>query len=59
MRIERLRIDRRRQSRAAATDLRPLPSSKRDSAPLIQVVERERLRHFMVLSEAVEVGSYG
>lgn len=31
-----------------------LPGSKRDSAPLVQVIEHENLRHHMVLPEQVE-----
>jgi SpoVK/Ycf46/Vps4 family AAA+-type ATPase len=32
----------------------PIPSSKRDSAPLIQIFEHEKIRHHMVLPEGVE-----
>ncbi|MFO1501316.1 MAG: ATP-binding protein [Verrucomicrobiota bacterium] len=34
--------------------LKPLPSSRRDAAPLVQVLPHERLRHEMVLPESVE-----
>lgn len=34
--------------------LQPLPSSKRDATPLVQVIPHERLRQQMVLPEAVE-----
>lgn len=34
--------------------LQPLPSSKRDATPLVQVIPHEQLRHQMVLPEAVE-----
>jgi SpoVK/Ycf46/Vps4 family AAA+-type ATPase len=34
--------------------LQPLPSSKRDSAPLVQVIPHEQLRHQMVLPEFVD-----
>lgn len=34
--------------------LQPLPSSKRDSAPLVQVIPHELLRHQMVLPDVVE-----
>lgn len=34
--------------------LAPLPSSRRDSAPLVQVLEHHQLRHHMVLPESVE-----
>jgi len=35
--------------------LSPLPVSKRDSVPLVQVIEHSHLRHHMVLPESVEV----
>jgi ATP-dependent 26S proteasome regulatory subunit len=31
-----------------------LPASKRTSAPLVQVVKRDRLRHFMILPDEIE-----
>ena len=34
--------------------LQPLPSSKRDATPLVQVIPHERLRHRMVLPDVVE-----
>lgn len=34
--------------------LQPLPASKRDSGPLVQVISHDRLRHQMVLPEAIE-----
>lgn len=34
--------------------LQPLPASKRDATPLVQVISHDRLRHQMVLPEAVE-----
>ncbi len=34
--------------------LQPLPSSKRDATPLVQVIAHDRLRHQMVLPELVE-----
>ena len=34
--------------------LQPLPSSKRDATPLVQVIPQERLRHQMVLPDMVE-----
>lgn len=34
--------------------LSSLPANKRDSAPLVQVIEREKLRHHMVLPTEVE-----
>ncbi len=37
-----------------AAAFRALPASKREAAPLVQVIERDRLRHFMVLPHAVE-----
>lgn len=37
-----------------AHSLRPLPSSRRDATPLVQVIPHEQLRHQMVLPEAVE-----
>ena len=50
-----------RSKRAALEDLpkdahglRPLPSSKRDATPLVQVIPHDRLRHQIVLPEAVE-----
>ena len=41
-------------SPAAAPSLRPLPTSRRDSAPLITEIPVEQLRHHMVLPENVE-----
>lgn len=38
----------------ATSSLTALPSSKRDSAPLVQVIAHENLRHQMVLPEIVE-----
>ncbi len=38
----------------SSSHLVSLPSSKRDSAPLVQVLEHEKLRHHMVLSQEVE-----
>lgn len=35
-----------------------LPTSRRDSAPLVQVIEREKLRHHMVLQPEVEARFY-
>jgi SpoVK/Ycf46/Vps4 family AAA+-type ATPase len=37
-----------------AHGLQPLPSSKRDATPLVQVIPHDRLRHQMVLPEVVE-----
>lgn len=42
-------------SSGAAQQLRPLPTSRRDSAPLLTEIPVERLRHHMVLPESVEV----
>jgi SpoVK/Ycf46/Vps4 family AAA+-type ATPase len=42
------------ESRKDAHGLQPLPSSKRDATPLVQVIEHEQLRHQMVLPEIVE-----
>jgi len=42
------------QSNLTAGSLAGLPASRRDSAPLIQVIERDRLRHHMVLQPEVE-----
>lgn len=39
---------------APAQSLRPLPTSRRDSAPLLTEVPVEKLRHHMVLPESVE-----
>jgi SpoVK/Ycf46/Vps4 family AAA+-type ATPase len=41
-------------SSAAATGLRPLPTSRRDSAPLLTEIPVEKLRHQMVLPKSVE-----
>ena len=41
-------------SPASAPSLRPLPTSRRDSAPLIAEIPVEQLRHHMVLPESVE-----
>lgn len=41
-------------SPSAARELTTLPTSKRDSAPLLQEVPRDQLRHAMVLPKAVE-----
>ena len=38
----------------APASLTTLPANKRDSAPLVQVIERDRLRHHMVLPPEVE-----
>ena len=38
----------------STSPLTSLPASKRDSAPLVQVIERDQLRHHMVLPEEVE-----
>ena len=43
-----------RESSKATHGLQPLPSSKRDATPLVQVIPHERLRHQMVLPEMVE-----
>lgn len=43
-----------RHSALTTGNLTGLPSSRRDSAPLIQVIERDRLRHHMVLQPEVE-----
>ncbi|QYY37322.1 ATP-binding protein [Ruficoccus sp. ZRK36] len=34
--------------------LAPLPSTRRDSAPLVQVLEHDQLRHHMVLPDTIE-----
>lgn len=39
---------------SSARDLSPLPANKRDSAPLVQVIPHEKLRHHMVLPTDVE-----
>ena len=39
---------------APVRKMAPLPSSRRDSAPLVQVLEHDQLRHHMVLPEAIE-----
>jgi SpoVK/Ycf46/Vps4 family AAA+-type ATPase len=41
-------------SPTSALGLRPLPTSRRDSAPLIAEIPVEKLRHHMVLPESVE-----
>lgn len=41
-------------SPTSAPGLRPLPTSRRDSAPLIAEIPVEKLRHHMVLPESVE-----
>jgi len=38
----------------APSGLRPLPTSRRDSAPLLTEISVEKLRHYMVLPESVE-----
>ena len=38
----------------AHASLTSLPANRRDSAPLVQVIERNRLRHYMVLPPEVE-----
>lgn len=40
--------------RTPPTQLATLPANKRDSAPLVQVIERDMLRHHMVLPTEVE-----
>ncbi|MEM9400476.1 MAG: AAA family ATPase [Verrucomicrobiota bacterium] len=35
-------------------NLAPMPSNRRDSAPLVQVLEHHQLRHHMVLPESIE-----
>lgn len=42
-------------SPAAAPGLKPLPTSRRDSAPLFTEIPVDKLRHHMVLPESVEV----
>lgn len=41
-------------SRPDSRSLAPLPVSRRDSAPLVQVIPHERLRHHMILPSVVE-----
>lgn len=43
-----------RPAPAAASGLRPLPTSRRDSAPLITEIPVDQLRHHMVLPDSVE-----
>ncbi|MEO5716218.1 MAG: ATP-binding protein [Luteolibacter sp.] len=49
-----LRQNSKGRNASSSTVLSSLPSSKRDSAPLIQVIEHEALRHHMVLPLEVE-----
>lgn len=42
------------QRKPVAKSLSTLPSSSRDSAPLVQVLEHDQLRHHMVLPRSVE-----
>jgi SpoVK/Ycf46/Vps4 family AAA+-type ATPase len=53
--LERLLGEADGRSRPPAThNLRPLPTSRRDSAPLLTEIPVENLRHHMVLPESVE-----
>jgi SpoVK/Ycf46/Vps4 family AAA+-type ATPase len=47
------KVGKRPNSKDSAS-LSALPASRRDSAPLIQVIEHNRLRHHMILPENVE-----
>jgi SpoVK/Ycf46/Vps4 family AAA+-type ATPase len=42
------------QPPATSSSLVPLPASRRDSSPLVQVIPHEQLRHQMILSDEVE-----
>jgi len=43
-----------KKASAPIRKMAPLPSSRRDSAPLVQVLEHDQLRHHMVLPESIE-----
>lgn len=46
--------EKRKQTPKPVQGLTGLPASRRDSAPLVQVIEHEKLRHHMVLQPEVE-----
>ena len=53
--LERILTERTKSaSTTQSQQLKPLPTSRRDSAPLITEIPVERLRHHMVLPQAVE-----
>lgn len=52
--LERILANERQSKAAPSGTLRPLPTSRRDSAPLVQEIPIDKLRHHMVLPGAVE-----
>ena len=53
--LERILIEKQPGNAGAVpSSLQPLPTSRRDSAPLVQEITVDKLRHHMVLPEAVE-----